>query len=56
MVFEVITSDQGQSEAWKALCNLAEATIKDKIHKTINQYEHKVVDPLLRKIAKKINK
>ena len=56
MIFEVITSDQGQSEAWKALCNLAEATIKDKIHKTINQYEHKVVDPLLRKIAKKINK
>lgn len=56
MVFEVITSDQGQSEAWKALCNLAEATFKEKIHSTIDRYEHRIVDPLLRKIAKKMNK
>lgn len=56
MIFEVITSDQGQSEAWKALCNLAEATFKEKIHSTIDRYEHRIVDPLLRKIAKKMNK
>jgi len=42
MIFEVITTTDGQSDAWKALCNLVDATAKEKVKKEIGKIEDKI--------------
>ena len=56
MLFEVFTSVEGQSDAWRCLCNLAEATTQERILNMVNKYEHIVIDPVLRTVARKIRK
>ncbi|WP_314078786.1 thiamine pyrophosphate-binding protein [Hoylesella pleuritidis] len=54
ILFEIITSTEGQSEAWKKLCNLAEATVKERINKIISKYENKALDSVKKVILKKM--
>ncbi len=56
MLFEIITSTEGQSEAWKALCNLAVPTVKERISKVISKCESQVVDTAKKAILKQIYK
>ena len=54
MLFEVITSDQGQSDAWETLCHLAAATPVERLKNKLHQYEHQIVDPVLRTVVRKL--
>ena len=56
MLFEVITSTEGQSEAWRTLCNLASASPKEKINQVVHNYGQKLLDPIKKTILEKINK
>jgi 2-succinyl-5-enolpyruvyl-6-hydroxy-3-cyclohexene-1-carboxylate synthase len=54
MLFEVFTSAEGQSMAWKILCNLTEVTPKEKISSFFNKYEQKAKDSVAKFILKKL--
>lgn len=55
MLFEIITTTEGQSEAWKMLCNLAIPTLKERIDKVIYKYEDKIKTSIKNNIMRHIN-
>lgn len=55
MLFEIITTTEGQSEAWKQLCNLAEPTLKERIKKITSKYEDQLKSSIKKSILRQIN-
>lgn len=54
MLFEIITTTEGQSEAWKQLCNLAEPTLKERIKKITSKYEDQLKSSIKKSILRQI--